>query len=264
MGRFTNASRGAVLVVLVWLVAACSTSSSSTSAGTPPTQLTIFAASSLTKAFTQIGQDFHTVFPDVVVTFNFGSSTDLASQIQSEGTADVFASASDTAMDTVQSDPGVSDRTTFATNRLVIITPPDDPAGIGSIEDLTKPGVKLVLGAEGVPVGDYAREVLKDAGIEQEALANAVSNEEDDASVVGKITTGDADAAIVYTSDVAATGNAVRSVDIPDDVNVVATYPIAAVTGSAYPDQAKSFVDYVGGTEGQDVLQQFGFGPPGG
>jgi molybdate transport system substrate-binding protein len=251
-----------MLIAVTWLAAACTTPDAGSS--TPATQLTVFAASSLTKAFTQIGQDFHTVFPDVTVTFNFGSSTDLASQIQTEGTADVFASASDAAMDTVQDDPGVSDRTKFATNRLVIITPPDDPAGIGSIDDLTKPGVKLVLGAEGVPVGDYAREALKNAGIEQQAIANVVSNEDDDASVVGKITTGEADAAIVYTSDVAATGDAVRSVDIPDDDNVVATYPLAAVTGSAYPDQARFFVDYVGGTEGQDVLQQFGFGPPGG
>jgi molybdate transport system substrate-binding protein len=252
------------LSAATWLAAACTSTSAVDASPTPPTQLTVFAASSLTKAFTQIGQDFHTVFPNVTVTFNFGSSTDLASQIQSEGTADVFASASDAAMDTVQDDPGVADRTTFATNQLVIITPADDPADIGSLEDLTKPGVQLVLGAEGVPVGDYAREALKNAGIEQEALANVVSNEEDDASVVGKITSGEADAAIVYTSDVAATGDAVRSVQIPDDVNVVATYPAAVVDGTAYPDQARSFVDYVGGTEGQDVLKQFGFGPPGG
>jgi molybdate transport system substrate-binding protein len=251
------------LAVIAWFAIAC-TGTTPVDSSIPPTQLTVFAASSLTKAFTQIGQDFHTVFPDVTVTFDFGSSTDLASQIQSEGTADVFASASDAAMDTVQSDPGVSDRTKFATNELVIITPPDDPARIGSIDDLTQPGVKLVLGAEGVPVGDYARDALQNAGIEQEALANVVSNEEDDASVVAKITSGEADAAIVYTSDVAAVGDTVRPVEIPNDVNVVAIYPIAAVTGSAYPDQARSFVDYVGGTEGQDVLKQFGFGPPGG
>jgi molybdate transport system substrate-binding protein len=253
-----------VLLVAVWCVAAACTGTTPVDSSIPPTRLTVFAASSLTKAFTQIGQDFHAVFPDVTVTFDFGSSTDLASQIQSEGTADVFASASDAAMDTVQDDPGVSDRTKFATNQLVIITPPDDPGGIGSLDDLTTPGVKLVLGAEGVPVGDYAREALKNAGIEQEALANVVSNEDDDASVVAKITSGEADAAIVYASDVAAVGDTVRSVQIPDDVNVVATYPAAVVDGTAYPDQARSFVDYVGGTEGQDVLKQFGFGPPGG
>ena len=252
----------AVGLALALVTAACSSSSSSTSAGTSNTQLTVFAASSLTKAFTQIGQDYHTANPDVTVTFSFGSSTDLASQIQSEGTADVFASASGTAMDTVAGNPGVTDQTNFATNHLVIITPPDDPASIGSIQDLTKPDVKLVLAAEGVPVGDYAREALDNAGISKEALANVVSNEEDDASVVAKITSGDADAAIVYTSDIAAAGDSVRSVEIPNAVNVVATYPIAAVTGSAYPDQATSFVDYVAGAEGQAVLKRYGFGPP--
>ena len=251
------------VLVLTAIAAACSSSSSAGMSGGSTTQLTVFAASSLTKAFTQIGQDFHTVNPDVTVTFNFGSSTDLASQIQSEGTADVFASASGTAMDTVSSDPGVTDRTNFATNQLVIITPPDDPVGVGSIQDLAKPGVKLVLGAEGVPVGDYARQALDNAGIPKEGLANVVSNEEDDASVVAKITSGEADAAIVYASDVASAG-AVRSVQIPDAVNVVATYPIAAVTGSAHPDQAVSFVDYVAGAEGQAVLNQLGFGPPSG
>jgi molybdate transport system substrate-binding protein len=264
MRKGRRVRRVLAVLVLAWLAAACSSSSSARTSSGSTTQLTVFAASSLTKAFTQIGQDFHTVNPDVTVTFNFGSSTDLASQIQSEGTADVFASASGTAMDTAASDPGVTDRTNFATNHLVIITPPDDPAGVGSIQDLAKPGVKLVLGAEGVPVGDYARQALDNAGISKQALANVVSNEEDDASVVAKITSGEADAAIVYTSDVASAGDAVRSVQIPQAVNVVATYPIASVTESAHPDQATSFVDYVAGTEGQAVLKQYGFGPSSG
>lgn len=256
--------RWTILLVPALLAAACTDSSASSAPPSPATQLTVFAASSLSKAFDQIGQDFQALYPGVRVTFDYGSSTDLAAQIQSEGTADVFASASGTAMDTVQDDPGVSNRTNFATNQLTIITPPDDPAGIDSLQDLTKSGVQLILAAEGVPVGDYAREVLKNAGILDPAIANVVSNEEDDASVVGKITAGEADAAIVYTSDIAAAGDSVRSVDIPDDVNVVATYPIAVVTGTAYPDQATQFASYVLSTEGQDVLEQFGFGPPGG
>ena len=256
--------RGAVVSVIALLSSACSSASTSTSPAASATPLTVFAASSLTKAFTQIGQDFHTADPGVTVTFNFGSSTDLASQIQSEGTADVFASASSTAMDTLQSAPGVADRTNFATNRLVIITPPDNPAGITSVNDLARSGVKLVLAAEGVPVGDYARQALKNAGILAQATANVVSNEDDDASVLAKVTSGDADAAMVYTSDVASAGNAVRSVAIPSAVNVVATYPIAAVSGSAYPDQAKAFLDYVVGAAGQATLKQYGFGPPSG
>jgi molybdate transport system substrate-binding protein len=257
--------RGAVVSVIASLSAACSSSSSTTtSPAAATTPLTVFAASSLTKAFTQIGQDFHTATPEVAVTFDFGSSTDLAAQIQTEGTADVFASASGTAMDTLQSAPGVTDRTNFATNRLVIITPPDNPAGITSVNDLARSGVKLVLGAEGVPVGDYARQALKNAGILSQATANVVSNEDDDASVVAKVTSGDAEAAIVYTSDVASAGSAVRSVAIPTAVNVLATYPIAEVSGSAYPDQATAFLDYVVGAAGQATLEQYGFGPPSG
>ena len=194
------------------------------------TELTVFAASSLTGAFTQMGTDFEAANPGIHVTFNFGSSTDLAAQIASEGTADVFASASGTAMDAAAEDPGVEDRADFATNQLVIITPSDDPANIGSVDDLANEGVQVVLAAEGVPVGDYAREMLDNAGISKDVLANVVSNEPDDASVVAKVSSGEADAGIVYTSDI--TTADVGSVAVPADINVIATYPIAVVTGA--------------------------------
>jgi molybdate transport system substrate-binding protein len=251
--------RKAVAIATLLLAAACSGTSSTGSAA--PSTLTVFAASSLTAAFDQIGNDFMTANPGITVTFNFGSSTDLASQIQSEGTADVFASASGSAMDSLASDPGVTDRTNFATNRLVIITPPDDPAGIASIADLAKRGVQLVLAAKGVPVGDYARQSLTSAGLLSEAMQNVVSNEDDDASVVAKVTSGEADAGIVYTSDVAAAGNAVRSVTIPAAVNVVASYPIAVVAGSTQSETATSFLSEVIGPAGQATLKDFGFGP---
>ena len=229
------------------------------------TALTVFAASSLTAAFQDaIGPAFEDANPGVTVSFNVGASDALAAQIQSEGTADVFASASGTWMDEVEKDPGVSDRTDFVMNRLVIITPPDNPADIQSIDDLATPGVQLVLAAEGVPVGDYAREALDNAGILDEALANVVSNEEDNASVVAKITTGggEADAAIVYTSDVSdAAGNDVNAVAIPEDVNVIATYPIAVVEGAPNADVAADFVAYVVGSEGQATLKDYGFEP---
>ena len=201
---------------------------------------------------------------ELTVSFNVGASDALAGQIQSEGTADVFASASGTWMDEVEKDPGVSDRTDFVMNRLVVITPPDNPADIQSIDDLANPGVQLVLAAEGVPVGDYAREALDNAGILDAALANVVSNEEDNASVVAKITTGggEADAAIVYTSDVSdAAGNDVNAVTIPNDVNVIATYPIAVVEGAPNAAVAADFVAYVLGSEGQATLKDYGFEP---
>ncbi|MGZ8579004.1 MAG: molybdate ABC transporter substrate-binding protein [Actinomycetota bacterium] len=254
------------LALALGLVAGCSSDSDPPPAGTTSSsveavELTVFAASSLTGAFEQIATDFEGANAGVTVTYNFGPSDGLAGQIQSEGTADVFASASGTWMDAVQEDPGVSDRTNFATNELVVVTPADNPAGIGTFEDIAATGVQLVLAAEGVPVGDYAREALENAGISEDALANVVSNEEDNASVVAKVVAGEADAAIVYTSDVsAAAGNDLVAVEIPEEVNVIAAYPIAVVTGADAGDASAAFVAYVLG-DGQAVLQDYGFGP---
>ncbi len=253
------------LLIPAMLVATACSSNNSSSAGTSSssaatTDLTVFAASSLTAAFTQIGIDFEAANPGVHVTFNFGSSTDLAAQIASEGTADVFASASATAMDSAAENPGVTEQADFATNQLVIITPTDNPANIASVDDLANDGVQVVLAAEGVPVGDYAREVLDTAGISKDVLANVVSNEPDDAAVVAKVSSGEADAGVVYTSDI--TTADVGSVTVPDDINVVATYPIAVVTGAPQADMAASFVTYVIGAQGEATLATFGFGPP--
>jgi molybdate transport system substrate-binding protein len=226
-------------------------------------ELRVFAASSLTAAFTQIGSDFEAANPGTTVTFNFGSSGDLASAIDSEGTADVFASASGTYMDDVSEKVGVHGRADFVQNELVVITPPDNPANIMALEDLTAPGLQVVLATEGVPVGDYARRTLEAAGIADDVLANVVSNEEDDASVVGKIAAGEADAAIVYVSDVTSDVKPdVNTVPIPDEVNVIATYPIAVVSTSTRPGLADSFVTYVTGPSGQATLADFGFLPP--
>jgi molybdate transport system substrate-binding protein len=247
------------LAVLGLVLAGCSSKSST--GGT----ITVFAASSLTKSFTQIGKDFQAANPGVTVTFNFGSSSALAGQIESEHTADVFASASGTWMDDVSTKVGVSGRAKFASNNLVIITPTSNPAKITSIADLAKPGVKLVLAAKGVPVGDYAMTALTNAGIATKATANVVSFEPDDASVVAKITSGEADAAIVYVSDVSgAAATQVNSIPIPSGVNVVATYPIAVINGTKQASLAQSFIDYVTGAQGQAALKSFGFLPAAG
>jgi molybdate transport system substrate-binding protein len=258
----------ALLLATTLVMGACSSddggdSSSSATEPAETTELTVFAASSLTAVFQDaIGPAFEDANPGVTVSFNVGASDALAGQIQSEGTADVFASASGTWMDEVEKDPGVSDRSDFVMNRLVIITPPDNPADIQSIDDLANPGVQLVLAAEGVPVGDYAREALDNAGILEEALANVVSNEEDNANVVAKITANEADAAIVYTSDVSdAADNEVNAVTILKGVNVIATYPIAVVEGAPNADIAADFVAYVAGSEGQATLKEYGFEP---
>ena len=173
----------------------------------------------------------------------------------------MFASASGTAMDVVAEEPGVTGQVDFATNSLVVVTPTDNPAGVESIEDLAGDGVQVVLGAEGVPVGDYARQALDDEGVLDAAEANVVSNEEDNAGVVGKIVAGEADAAIVYGSDVSsAADNDLLSFAIPDDVNVIATYPIAMVSGTSFPSSAEAFIAYVMGP-GQATLIEYGFGP---
>lgn len=225
-------------------------------------ELTVSAAASLTDAFTEIGAAFEDANPGATVTFNFGPSDGLATQINEGAPVDVFASASPTWMDAVQDEgPGVSGRTDFARNRLAIIVPSDNPAGIESINDLTEDGEQLVIAAEGVPAGDYAREIFANAGITEAALANVVSNEEDVKAVITKVLSGDADAGVGYVTDVTPKlAGQLSLITIPDDVNVIAMYPIAVVAGSKEADLAQSFVDYALG-EGQRTLAKYAFLP---
>jgi molybdate transport system substrate-binding protein len=221
--------------------------------------VTVFAAASLTEAFTQIADEYGELH-GVEVRLSFGPSDGLATQIQEGAPADVFASASPKWMDTVADDPGVTDRADFARNVLVVIVPAGDPAGIVTIDDLVEPGIKLVLAAEGVPVGHYAREMLANAGIADEALANVVSNEDDVKGVVQKVALGEADAGIVYRTDVTSSvAEDLETVDVPDEVNVVAVYPIAALVGAF--QHSRGFVEYVLGP-GQETLRAAGFLPP--
>ncbi len=221
--------------------------------------VTVFAAASLTEAFTHIAEEYEGLH-DVDVRLSFGPSDGLATQIQEGAPADVFASASPKWMDAVEEDPGVTDRADFARNLLVVIVPAGNPAGLGSLDDLSRPGIKLVLAAEGVPVGDYAREMLANAGIADEALANVVSNEDDVKGAVQKVAFGEADAGIVYRTDVTATVEGdLEVIDVPADVNVEAVYPIAALAGA--PDPAREFVAYVLGP-GQGTLEAAGFLAP--
>ena len=256
-----------LIASMALLLAACGDSNGGGEPdGTGPTPeehtLIVSGASSLTDAFTEIGKDFEDLNDGVTVTFNFGPSDGLATQIDDGAPVDVFASASPTWMDAVQDDgPGVSDRADFAENRLTMIVPVDNPAGIESIQDLAEDHVKLVIAAEGVPAGEYAREIFQNAGISKAALANVVSNAEDVRAVVTSVASGEADAGVVYVTDVTAdVADQVTQIEIPDDVNVIATYPIAVVTGSKEADLAQSFVAYVLGP-GQQTLAEYGFLP---
>jgi molybdate transport system substrate-binding protein len=222
--------------------------------------LTVFGAASLTDAFTHIGDAFEAEHDGVEVRLSFGPSDGLATQIQEGAPADVFASASPGWMDVVAEDPGVTGRADFARNLFVVITPRDDPGGVASVGDLGRSGVKLVLAAADVPAGDYARELLANAGVADQALANVVSNEDDVKGVVQKVALGEADAGIVYRTDVTdAIADELRVVEVPDEVNVIATYPIAAL--GAADGLARQFVAYVLGP-GQRTLRAAGFLPP--
>jgi molybdate transport system substrate-binding protein len=256
----------------VLLLAACSdpnddgttgTTGAGGGSGGAEAELTVSAASSLTEAFGKIGNAFEAANPGTTVTFNFGPSDGLAGQINEGAPVDVFASASPTWMDSVQDDgPGVTDRADFAQNRLAIIVPADNPAGIENLDDLTEDGVQLVIAAEGVPAGDYAREIFQNAGISKAALTNVVSNEEDVKAVITKVMSGEADAGIGYVTDVTPdVSDEVTLIPIPDEVNVIATYPIAVVNGSQEADLAQGFVEYVLG-DGQQTLAEYGFLPP--
>jgi len=234
-----------------------------------PRTLNVFAAASLTDAFTEIGKNFEAANPGTTVSFNFAGSQALRTQIEEGAPADVFASANKTEMDTLIADTLVAQDAPqqFLNNKLVVITPADNPAGLEKLEDLAKPGIKLVLAAEEVPVGKYARQALDSmngqfgTGFKDKVFANVVSNEDNVKQVVSKVQLGEADAGIVYTSDAVAAPE-LKTIEIPVDLNVIAKYPIAPLVNSENADLAKAFITYVLSADGQAVLQKWGFAPP--
>jgi molybdate transport system substrate-binding protein len=232
--------------------------------------LTVFAAASLIDAFEAIQADLREAHPNLTITVNFGGSQTLVTQLVEGANADVLASANAAQMDAAV-DAGVisGEPVTFIHNQLAVVTPADNPAAIASAADLGKSGLRLVLAQPEVPAGRYAREAICRMASDTAAYgddfldrvtANLVSEEEDVRDVLAKVQLGEADAGIVYVSDAAAGGNAVRSIPIPDDVNVVASYPVAAVAGG---DQnlAAAFIAYLLGPDGQATLAAYGFAP---
>lgn len=231
--------------------------------------LNVFAAASLTDAFTEIGKNFEAANPGVSVTFNFAGSQTLRTQIEEGAPADVFASANTKEMDTLVTGAQVDANTPqiFLKNKLVVILPVDNPAGIETLEDLAASGVKLVLAAEEVPVGNYARQSFDlmngpfGTDFKDKVLANVVSNEDNVKQVVTKVQLGEADAGVVYTSDAVAAPE-LQTIEIPDDLNIIATYPVAPLVNSANADLATAFVEYILSADGQTVLEKWGFAPP--
>ena len=236
-----------------------------------PSNLTVFAAASLSEAFTRLGEVFEEQNPGLHVSMNFAGSQQLAMQIEEGARADVFASADFRCMNDVQghgllaSDPRV-----FAHNLLVVILPRSNPGRIEKLQDLERPGIKLVLAAEAVPVGDYSREVIENLSrspgfgknYQSGVLRNVVSHEEDVKAVLGKILLGEADAGIVYQSDAPpASAEGIRSLEIPEASNVAASYPIAVLRTSHQPWAARRFLELVMSSTGQNILRQFHFAP---
>jgi len=282
--------RIALLVLLISaLLAACGTAATPTPALTavpptatpaptavPPTAtpkpvtLTVFAAASLTGSFGEIGKDFEAANPGVTVTFNFAGSQVLRTQIEQGAPADVFASADEKNMSTLASENLVASGASqdFATNVLIVILPPNNPANVQTLADLAKPGLKLVLGDPSVPVGNYARQILanmsKDptygSDFSTKVLANVVSNETDVKVVVSKVNLGEADAGIVYVTDASAQPD-LKSISIPNNYNVIAHYPIAALAKAPNAALASAFVAYVQSADGQAVMKKWGFSP---
>jgi molybdate transport system substrate-binding protein len=237
------------------IAAACGSDNSGGSAAT----ITVFAAASLTDAFNDIGAAFAQANPHAKTTFSYDASSALVQQINQGAPADLFASADQANMDklTTAGNNGAPPQV-FATNLLGIIVAPGNPKAISGVQDLGRPGLKVVLCAPEVPCGAYAKQILDSAAV----TANPASLEQSVKGVVTKVTAGEADAGIVYVTDIAAAGSKAAGVDIPKTINVVAVYPIAPTKTSPNTAVDQAFVTFLLGSPGQAILKKYGFLPP--
>ncbi|MEV7802186.1 molybdate ABC transporter substrate-binding protein [Microbispora sp. NPDC088329] len=234
------------------------TSSASTAAAAGAKELNVFAAASLTGAFTELGRTFEAAHPGTTVKFNFGSSATLAQQIVQGAPADVFAAASPATMKTVTDASPASAPTTFVRNKLEIAVPKDNPAKVDELKDLTDPTVKVALCAEQVPCGAAAVKALDAAGLK----VTPVTLEQDVKATLTKVELGEVDAALVYTTDVIAAAGKVQGIDFPEADKAINDYPIATLSKAPAGDLAKQFVDVVLSQQGKDVLTKAGFESP--
>jgi molybdate transport system substrate-binding protein len=251
-----------LLLVVALFVGACGGTGSGASTSPSSTSLSgyinVFAAASLTASFNAVGIAFHRASPGVGVNFDYAGTPTLLTQIEQGAPADVFASADTTNMDKLTADGFTSGSSkVFAHNQLEIVVAPGNPKGISGLADLAKSGVIYISEAPTVPAGKYSLQALASAGVK----ATPKSLETSVTAVISKIELGEADAGIVYTTDISAAGSKVQGVQIPAANNVIATYPLVAVKGTKYPDVASAFIDYVLSAAGQSTLATFGFLP---
>jgi molybdate transport system substrate-binding protein len=235
--------------------------------------VTVFAAASLTESMRDIATQFESANPGVKIEFNFAGSQDLVAEMENGAGADLFASANETQMDKAAKE-GLVDPASihgFAGNHLVVVVPKDNPAKIEQIADLAKPGIKIVVADKAVPVGKYTQQMLdqmsKDPAygpdFEKGFLANVVSREENVKSVLSKVRLGEADAGVVYETDLTKDAEQdVQRVAVPDKFNQLATYPIAVAAKSSRAQDAEKFEDFVMSDEGRKILRDYGFLPP--
>jgi molybdate transport system substrate-binding protein len=247
-----------VLLVSAVLLAACGggTASSSPSSNSLSGYISVFAAASLTASFNALGTSFHQANPGVGVSFNFAGTPTLVTQIEQGAPADVFASADTTNMDKLTADGFTSGTSkVFARNQLEIVVAPGNPKGIAGLADLAKPGLIYISEGPTVPAGKYSLQALATAGVNvtPKSLETSVT------AVISKIELGEADAGIVYTTDIKGAGSKVQGVPIPAADNVIATYPIVVVKGTKSSAAASAFIDYVVSATGQSTLAAYGF-----
>jgi molybdate transport system substrate-binding protein len=249
-----RAAAGLVAAALV--LAGCGSAESPAAASRT---LTVFAAASLNGTFSALGEQFETDNPGVTVKFNFAGSSDLAQQIAQGAPADVFASASDATMKTVtDASLTAAAPTRFATNVLQIATVPGNPKAVASFADLAEPELKVVVCAPQVPCGAAEQKIEKATGV----TLRPVSQEADVKSVLGKVQSGDADAGLVYVTDVKAAGASVQGVTFPESSKAATNYPIAVIKNAPQADLATAFQALVTGELGQETLGAAGFGAP--
>jgi molybdate transport system substrate-binding protein len=232
-------------------------------------ELVVFAASSLTDAFTEMKSTFESEHPNVTITYNFAGTPTLRTQLEQGALADIFASANQQQMEqAIQSGVIEGSPVIFASNKLVVITPSEEES-VQELSDLANDGVRLLLALEDVPVGMYARDSIDKmarsgqlgANFTEEVLSNVVSEEPNVRQVVAKVMLGEANAGIVYVTDI--TGDAVgkvRTIQIPDQYNVLAVYPTAQVKNAKNSAAAQAFIEFVRSPQGRAILAQYGFG----
>lgn len=257
--RLLTATITAAVAAITLVSTACGSDVSGSSSDTVSGEVTVFAAASLTAAFTEIGDAFMIEHADATVRFNFAASSELVTQIGEGAPADVFASADLTNMSKLTDAGGAAaEPAVFATNLLQIVVGPGNPEGITGVADLADEDLIVVTCSPEVPCGRYAAEIFTNAGV----TVTPKSLEENVKAVLTKVTLGEADAGIVYRTDVTAAGDDAAGVEIPADINVVAEYPIASTKDAPNAEGAQAFIDFVAGERGQKILASYGFLAP--